>query len=107
MPKDIEDVLKELNKNHKDISQLYIKANKEISGIGKEIDTLKKEMKGLSSKIDIILEMMMTITLYLEDTAEIGELEDADEDYESNEGWVTDNEEWRASLEEDDDNLED
>lgn len=102
MSKDISDILKEINKNHKEIYQVDTKLNKEVSHLSKELISLKKEVATVLSKLDIILEMLMTITLFIEESVEIGELDDHEEDYESNEGWIPDNEEWRESLEDED-----
>jgi hypothetical protein len=76
--------------------------NKEVSYLGKELTSLKKEVGTILSKLDIILKMLMTITLFIEESVEIGELDDQEEDYDSNEGWIPDNEEWRESLEDED-----
>ena len=107
MSKDINDILKEINKNHKEIYQVDTKLNKEVSYLGKELTSIKKEVGTILSKLDIILEMLMTLTLFIEESVEIGELDDDnEEDYESNEGWIPDNEEWRESLEDEDLNNE-
>lgn len=101
MSKDINDVLKEINKNHKEIYQVDTKLNKEVSSLNKEISSIKKEMSTVLNKLDIILEMLVTITLFIEESAGIDDTEE-EEDYESNEGWIPENEEWRESLEDDD-----
>ena len=102
MSKEISDIIKEINKNHKEIYQVDTKLNKEVISLSKDISGIKKEIAVIISKLDIILEMVMAMTLFIEESAEIGELDNEDEDYESNEGWIPDNEEWRESLEDDD-----
>ncbi len=102
MSKEINDILKGVNKNHQDIYKPEDNTLKNIVSLNKDVEEIKKQINTMIAKLDTVVEMMMTLTLFIEESVEMGELDNNDEDYESNEGWIPDNEEWRESLEDED-----
>jgi hypothetical protein len=100
--KEINDILKGVNKNHQDIYKPEDNTLKNIVSLNKDVEEIKKQINTMIAKLDTVVEMMMTLTLFIEESVEMGELDNNDEDYESNEGWIPDNEEWRESLEDED-----
>lgn len=102
MSRDINDVIKEVIKSSKELHKVDDKLSKEISSIEKEILTLKKDIKGLSSKIDEILNILNTLTIFIEDAEQIVQDEDVDDEYQSNEGWLPEVNNWEENYESDD-----
>ena len=102
MSKEINDILKNVNKNNQEIYKLEDNTLKNIVLLNKDVEDIKKQINTIIAKLDTVVEMMMTLTLFIEESVEIGELDEHEEDYESNEGWIPDNEDWRESLEDED-----
>lgn len=102
MSRNIDDVIKEVVKSSKELHKVDDKLSKEIGSIEKEILTLKKDIKGLASKIDEILNILNTLTIFIEDAEQIIQDEDAEDDYQSNEGWLPEVNNWEENYESDD-----
>lgn len=100
--KEINHILKGVNQNHQDIYKAEDGMVKNIVSLNKDVEEIKKQINTMITKLDTVVEMMMTLTLFIEESLEIGELDNNEEDYDSNEGWIPDNEEWRESLEDED-----
>ena len=105
MSKDFNDISKEILKNNKEIHNVENKLTKDISNISKEISSLKKEVKDISNKINEILEILNMLTIFIEETNDVEEI-DEDEEYQSNEGWLPEINNWEDNYEEDDDEQE-
>lgn len=103
MSRDIDDVVKEVIKSNKEIHKVDDKLSREISSIDKDIKILQKEVKSISSKIDLILDLLNTLTVFIEDSEEINDHSD-NEEYESNEGWIPEINNWEDNYEEEEDN---
>lgn len=99
MPKDIDDVLKELNKQQKELTSIEHQFSKELDSITKSIANLNKEQKNISSKLDTVLDILNMLSIFIEEEDEAEE-EDDDSYYDSNEGWLPETSEWDS--EEDD-----
>lgn len=103
MSRDFDNIIKEVMKSNKDLNRIDDKFSKEISLLDKDIQSLRKEVKGLSSKMDEILEILNTLTIFIEDAEHIIEDEDEDnEDYKSNEGWIPEINDWEKHYDDDD-----
>lgn len=108
MSKDINDIIKEINKSHKEIYSVESKFSKDINDINKhltstnkEISAIKKEVKDMTNKIDTMLEILNTLIVFIEESADDLPLEEED-NYESNEGWIQDMDGWQDSYEDND-----
>ncbi len=104
MSRDFDNIIKEVMKSNKDLNRIDDKFSKEISLLDKDIQNLRKEVKGLSSKLDEILEILNTLTIFIEDAESIVDDEDHDEDYQSNEGWLPEVNNWEENLDDNEDN---
>ena len=103
MSRDFDNIIKEVMKSNKDLNRIDDKFSKEISLLDKDIQSLRKEVKGLSSKMDEILEILNTLTIFIDDAEHIIEDEDEDnEDYKSNEGWIPEINDWEKHYDDDD-----
>lgn len=99
MSKDIDDILKEITKSNKDLHKVDDKISKEIDSLNKDMQIIKRDVKTISLKIDQILELLMTLSVFIEDAENILDEEDVDE-YSSNEGWLPEVNEWESHQEE-------
>jgi len=104
MSRDFDNIIKEVMKSNKDLNRIDHKFSKEISLLDKDIQNLRKEVRGLSSKLDEILEILNTLTIFIEDTESIVDEEDHDEDYQSNEGWLPEVNNWEENYDDNEDN---
>lgn len=91
MSKDFDDILKEINKNNKELHNMDNGISKDMSSIKTDIFTLKKELKTLSNKIDLILDILNNLSIMV-----LEEEEDPDilEDFDSDQTWVPEEDEW-------------
>lgn len=103
MSRDFDDVIKEVMKSNKEIHKVDDKLSKEINSLDRDIQGLKKDVKLLSSKLDEILEILNTLTIFIEDAESIMDNEDHEEDYESNEGWLPEVNNWEEHYEDNED----
>lgn len=101
MSREFNDIIKEVIKSNKELHKVDDRISKEISELDKEIQGLRKEVKGLSSKLDEILEILNTLTIFIEDAESIIDEEDHDDDYQSNEGWLPEVNNWEENYEDD------
>lgn len=99
MSRDFDNIIKEVMKSNKDLNKLDDKFSKEINLLDRDIQGLRKEVKGLSSKLDEILEILNTLTIFIEDAESIIDEEDHDDDYQSNEGWLPEVNNWEENYE--------
>lgn len=100
MSREFNDIIKEVIKSNKELHKVDDRISKEISELDREIQGLRKEVKGLSSKLDEILEILNTLTIFIEDAESIIDEEDHD-DYQSNEGWLPEVNNWEENYEDD------
>jgi hypothetical protein len=103
MSKNIDDVIKEVMKSNKEIHRVDNKLSKDIDTTHREIQSLKKEVKLVSAKIDSVLEILNTLTIFIEDAEQIIDDEDIDEEYSSNEGWIPEVNNWEDKNTDDED----
>lgn len=101
MPKDIDDLMKELTKHNKSLDNIEKKLAKEIADISKDIAYMHKEQKNISSKLDTVLDILNMLSIFIEEEGEVLEDEDDDSYYESNEGWIPERSEWDIDEEDD------
>lgn len=104
MSRDINDIIKEVAKHNKDLHKVDDRISKEIDSVNKELQLVKKDIKIVSSKIDQILDLLTTLSIFIEDAENI--IDEDIEDYESNEGWLPEVSEWESHYDEEDDNEE-
>lgn len=93
MSREFDNVLKEINKNHKELYQADSKVSREINSVQKDLDALKRDIKSLNNKVDLLLDILNNLTIMVLDEEEISELDDQDE-FDSNEGWLPENDDW-------------
>lgn len=106
MPKDLDQISKQIDKNNKDllddnksISKDIDELTKSNSKLLKEISEIKKEVKNIAFKVDIMLEILNNFTIMLaeddEDLDENYDIDDPDESWvpKEEEFWEDDNDE--------------
>ena len=103
MSRDINDVIKEVMKNNKEMHKVDDKLTKEIGSIHKEIDGLKKDIKIISIKVHEILDLLTTLSIFIEDAENIVDDIEQEEEYESNEGWLPEVNNWEDNYDPDED----
>lgn len=101
MSRDIDDVIKEVMKSNKEIHKVDDKLSKELNGLDRDIQGLKKDIKSLSDKLDDVLEILNTLTIFIEDAESILDEDDNEEEYQSNEGWLPEVNNWEENYDED------
>lgn len=75
-------------------------SNKELNEVVQDIKILKQEVQGITIKIDNILDILNTLTFFIEDHDDLDEEElDAND---SNEGWLPEINEWETQYNSDD-----
>jgi hypothetical protein len=104
MSKDINDIMKEVIKSGKEIHRVDTKFSKEIIGLQKDVEGLHKDIKVIASKIDLILDLLNSLTIFIEEEDE--SLDDDDDEYQSNEGWLPEVNNWEEKYLEDEDEEE-
>lgn len=92
MSRDFDDILKEINKNNRELHSIDSSLSKDISGLQKDITLIKKEIKSINNKIDLVLEILNNFTIMLldeegEDTNDLG-------DYDPDQTWVPEEDDW-------------
>jgi prefoldin subunit 5 len=105
MSRDFDNIIKEVMKSNKDLNRIDDKFSKEISLLDKDIQNLRKEVKGLSSKLDEILEILNTLTIFIEDAESILDEDDGEEEYQSNEGWLPEVNNWEENRDDDEEDI--
>lgn len=105
MSKEFDNIIKEINKNHKELYQVDFKITKDISDLNKDVANIKKDislikvqLREISNKIDMTLEILNNFTLMLMDEGE----QDLD-DYDTDQTWVPNEDDWKTDTEENDD----
>lgn len=109
MPKDLDQISKQIDKNAKDmsddnksISKSIDDLNKNDAKILKDISDIKKQIKDIGFKVDLMLEILNNFTIMLaEDDEDLEENYDIDD---PNESWVPKEEEFWED-DEDDENI--
>jgi uncharacterized coiled-coil DUF342 family protein len=101
MPIDLDDVMKEVSLQIQELQKPDIKLTNEISDISKEIQNIKQDVGLISEKIDDILDLLNTLTIFIEDNENIID-EDESENIDSNEGWLPEITEWEHNYNQDD-----
>jgi uncharacterized coiled-coil DUF342 family protein len=101
MSKEINDIIKEVVKQTQDLEKSDNKLNSDVSDISREIKSIKKDIKKMSEKIDDILDLLNTLTIFIEDNENIID-EDELENTDSNEGWLPEITEWEHNYNSDD-----
>lgn len=101
MPKDIDDIFKELTKQNKEMAALEHSVSKDLEGLSKEISQIHKEQKNIASKIDTVLDILNMLSIFIEDESDVEEEEDEESYYDSNEGWLPEKTAWDLEEEED------
>jgi flagellar capping protein FliD len=105
MSRDFDDVIKEVMKSNKEIHKVDDKLSKEINSLDRDIQGLKKDVKSLSDKLDDVLEILNTLTIFIEDAESILDEDDAEEEYQSNEGWLPEVNNWEENRDDDDEDI--
>ena len=104
MSRDFDNIIKEITKSHKELYNADNKISKDLSNIyknigyiNKEISNLKTEITDVNYKLDNVLEILNTLIVFIEESSDDLPLdeEDTEENYESNEGWITDIDSWK------------
>jgi hypothetical protein len=86
MSKNIDDVIKEVIKNNKEIHNMDTHFTKDIIEVKKGIKNIENKIKLLENKIDQAIEILNTFTILISD---MDDMEDADiDDEEENEDWT-------------------
>jgi uncharacterized coiled-coil DUF342 family protein len=106
MSREINDIIKEVVKQTQDLQKSDNKLNSDVSDISKEIQSIKKDIKKVSEKIDNILDLLNTLTIFIEDSEDILD-EDELDSTDSNEGWLPEITEWEHNYNSDDSEDED
>lgn len=108
MSREYNDIIKEVMKSNTELHKVDTKLTKEIAaldkelqGVGKEIQSIKKDIKNISSKIDDVLDILNTLSIFIEDAENIIQEDDSDDDYQSNEGWLPEVNNWEENYNED------
>lgn len=101
MPKDIDDIFKELTKQNKEMASLEHSVSKDLESLSKEISQIHKEQKNIAAKIDTILDILNMLSIFIEDESDVEEEEDEESYYDSNEGWLPEKTAWDLEEEED------
>lgn len=107
MSRDIDHIVKEVMNSSKELHKVDNKLSKEIASLDKEIQGLKKEVKTISIKMDAMLELLNSLTIFIEDAEDILDDNDAEEEYQSNEGWLPEVNNWEENYDEDNDEADD
>lgn len=102
MSRDINDIIKEVVKQTQDLQKADNKLTNDVSDISKEIQTIKKDIQNVSEKIDDILDVLNTLTIFIEDNENIVDDDDLD-NTDSNEGWLPELTEWEDHYNSDED----
>jgi seryl-tRNA synthetase len=70
MSKDFDNIMKEINKNHKELYQVDSRVNKELESLNKDIGVIKKDIasikiqiRDINHKMDTMLEILNNFTL--------------------------------------------
>lgn len=108
MSREFNNIIKEVMKSNVEIHKVDTKLTKEITsldkeiqGLNKEIKHVKQDIKNISLKIDEVLNILNTLTIFIEDAEHIIEEDDNDEEYQSNEGWLPEVNNWEDNYDED------
>lgn len=101
MSRDFDDIIKEVMKSNKEIHKVDDKLSKELNSLDRDIQSLKKDVKSLSDKLDDVLEILNTLTIFIEDAESIIDDDDHEEEYQSNEGWLPEVNNWEENYESD------
>lgn len=81
-------------------------SNKELPEIVQDIRILKQEVQTITAKIDNILDILNTLTFFIEDHDDDLDEEELDPS-DSNEGWLPEINDWETQYNSDDDDDED
>lgn len=104
MSRDIDHIVREVMNSSKELHKVDNKLSKEIDTLSKDVQSMKKDIKNLAIKIDMVLDILNTLTIFIEDAEQIINDEDNEEEYESNEGWLPEINNWEKNEDEDEDN---
>jgi len=86
MSKNIDDVIKEVIKNNKEIHNMDGHLSKDITEVKKGIKNIENKMKLLENKIDQAIDILNTFTILISD---MDGMDDSDiDDEEENEDWT-------------------
>ena len=86
MSKNIDDVIKEVMKNNKEIHNMDTHLIKDIIDLKKGIKNIENKMKVLENKIEQAIDILNTFTILISD---MDDMEDGDiDDEEENEDWT-------------------
>jgi seryl-tRNA synthetase len=106
MSREIDSIIKDINKNHKELCQTDNKLSKELFSIKKDLENLKKETVVIHKKIDTILEILSNLHVMILDEEDLDDEENSewspysDNDYEAD-NYYLDDEDTDSSTEED------
>jgi len=102
MSREFNDIIREVIKSNKELHKVDDRISKEIGELDREIQGLKKDVKSLSNKLDDVLEILNTLTIFIEDAESILDEDDGEEEYQSNEGWLPEVNNWEENRDDDD-----
>jgi hypothetical protein len=89
MSRDIENIMKEISKQSKEMHNMDTHISKDITELKRSVKNLELKFKVIDEKLDYIIEMLNTFTIIMSDSDE-----DISEEY------LEDNEEWNPYADE-------
>lgn len=90
MSRDFDNSMKKILDNNK---ELHKDNNKDLIDLKKTLKNIDDRLSGLEEKIDIMLDILNSLTLMVFEEEEDDEDNDQ-EDFDSNEGWLPENDQW-------------
>lgn len=102
MFKDMNDIIVELFQNTQKLQEHDQKVDQDINNLVKEIQAMQNTIQSVSEKMDDILDLLNTLTIFIEDNENITDDEDGDAN-DSNEGWLPEISDWEHYYNSDDD----
>ena len=85
MSKDIDNIVREIQKNNKEINNIDNHVSKDISELRKSIKNIENKIKNMDDTLEKLLDILNTITVFIED-ANDSELDLNEED--ESEDWT-------------------
>lgn len=107
MSREIDSIIKDINKNHKELCQTDNKLSKELFSLKKDLENLKKESVVIHKKIDTILDILSNLHVMILEEEDLEDEENpewspySDNDYEAG-SYYLDDEDTDSFTEEED-----
>lgn len=93
MSKEYNDIIKEVMKAHKDLSNNDDKLHKEYASIQKDFSAIRQDIKAMHKKIDYLIEIMNNLTIMVLEEDDLDDDEDS-ESYDTDQTWVPEEDNW-------------